>query len=103
MCVSNKWLSLIFLVAKRQVKRTFVTTHQLQQQMTKKANQGEKSGRRNTQKLPLEATRKSPRFTKKQETNDKMVSEAPASARRKLDLEDTPHEKENMGENELEV
>lgn len=90
-------------IAKKQVKRQFVTTHQLQQQkMNKKANQVDKAGKRNSKNFPLEGTRKSPRLSRVQEITDGDDCETPPSVRRKLSLHDT-HEDERMGENELEV
>ena len=97
------YLSCITLfVAQRQAKRKYVTTHQLQQkQKNKMANQVDKVTGRNTQMLLLDGTRKSPRLNTLREITDETVCEKPASARRKLDLENPPHEDENMGENEV--
>ena len=91
-------------VAKKQAKRKFVTTYQPQQQhMNKKAIKADKAEKRNTRMFPLEGTRKSPRLNRVREITDDLLCEKTASARRKLDLQDPPHDDENMGENEVEV
>lgn len=91
-------------VGKKQAKRKFVTTHQLQQQQkNKKVFQVDEAGNRNTQMLLMDGTRRSPRLNKLREINDDTNCEKLASARRKLDLQEPPHEDEDMGENELEV
>ncbi|KAK1404440.1 hypothetical protein POM88_004045 [Heracleum sosnowskyi] len=79
--------------AKKQVKRKYVTAHHLQQQQ------------RNKKPVHVEeaekiSTQKSPRLNKLQANSDATVMKRPASARRKLDLQDIPHEDEHMGEND---
>ncbi|GET04312.1 uncharacterized protein LOC108203842 [Rhizophagus clarus] len=84
------------LQAKKPVKRKFVTAHQLQQQhRNKKANLGIPD------KLPKVGTRKSPRLDKLENYNE--ATSKSASARRKLDLQNPPHEDETMGENVTEL
>uniref|UniRef100_A0A164UE18 Uncharacterized protein n=1 Tax=Daucus carota subsp. sativus TaxID=79200 RepID=A0A164UE18_DAUCS len=79
--------------AKKQNRRVFVTTYQLQQQQKKKAIQTRSS---------LQAvTRKSPRLNKVQATPDRLESEKAVAAKRKLDLPDHSREEEKMGENKL--
>lgn len=97
-------LYLYMIVGKKPVKRKFVTTHQLQQQQkNKKVFQVDKAGKKNTQMLLMDGTRRSPRLNKVREINDDTDCEKLASARRKLDLQEPPLEDEDMAENELEV
>lgn len=90
-------------VAKKQVKRKFVTTHQLQQQQKNKKPL-EVAKNETTHKLTQGGIRKSPRLNKMQQANDPIVSrKCSIPAKRKLDLQNPPHQDENMGENEVEV
>lgn len=77
------------------MKRQFVTTHQLQQQQDKKATQV------GLKKLPEIGTLKSPRLNKVAQVNDDTIPKS-ATARRKLYLQNLPHEDKKMGENEHE-
>ncbi|KAK1365724.1 hypothetical protein POM88_041285 [Heracleum sosnowskyi] len=85
------------LAAKKQVKRQFVTTHQLQQQQKNK-----KARQLDSVKPPQGGTRKSPRLNKMKQVSDATVCQKPTSARRKLDLKNPPHADETMGENDPE-
>ncbi|KAK1402365.1 hypothetical protein POM88_001970 [Heracleum sosnowskyi] len=85
------------LAAKKQVKRQFVTTHQLQQQQKNK-----KARQLDSLKPPQGGTRKSPRLNKMKQISDATVCQKPTSARRKLDLKNPPHADETMGENDPE-
>ncbi|KAK1353622.1 hypothetical protein POM88_051987 [Heracleum sosnowskyi] len=82
-----------FLRAKKQVKRKYVTAHHLQQQQRKKKPV-------HVEEAEKISTRKSPRLNKLQANTDATVTNRPASARRKLDLQDISHEDEHMGEND---
>ncbi|KAK1366766.1 hypothetical protein POM88_042327 [Heracleum sosnowskyi] len=79
--------------AKKQVKRKYVTAHHLQQQQRKKKPV-------HVEEAEKISTRKSPRLNKLQANTDATVTNRPASARRKLDLQDISHEDEHMGEND---
>ncbi|KAK1380317.1 hypothetical protein POM88_027061 [Heracleum sosnowskyi] len=83
--------------AKKQVKRKYVTAHHLQHHQRKKKPV-------HVEEAEKISTRKSPRLNKLQGNTDstvtKRLASAPASARRKLDLHDIPHEDEHMGEND---
>ncbi|KAK1396063.1 hypothetical protein POM88_005926 [Heracleum sosnowskyi] len=84
-------------IAKKQVKRQFVTAHQLQQQQKNK-----KVRQLDSLKPPQGGTRKSPRLNKLKQVSDATVSQKPTTSRRKLDLKNPPHADETMGENDPE-
>ncbi|KAK1401076.1 hypothetical protein POM88_000681 [Heracleum sosnowskyi] len=96
--------------AKKQVKRQFVTAHQLQQQQkNKKARQLDslkppQGGTRKSPQLkpPQRGTRKSARLNKLKQVSDATVSQKSTTSRRKLDLHNLPHADETMGENDPE-
>ncbi|KAL1823166.1 hypothetical protein ACET3Z_004987 [Daucus carota] len=115
--------------AKNPVKRTFVTTHQLQQQKNKKASdvlhsprksarlknpQEVNSPRRSTRLNQLNSPKKSsrlndqevnslPKLTRpdNQNVDDATLDLKISSVKRKLDLQNAPNEEEIMGENEF--